>query len=79
MALLRYFVIPDMHLLPNSLHAPTVHDTVGVEYLTRLCVSLSHLRVHIFKHNLQDTTHPFCTCTGLMLNQLNIVFALLDP
>ena len=30
--------------------------------LTRLRVGLSHLREHIFRHNLPDSLDPFCKC-----------------
>ena len=34
-----------------------VHNPVGVKYITRLRVGLSHLRSHKVDDNFRDTTH----------------------
>ena len=38
------------------------HNCKGITYLTRLCLGLSHLCEHKFKHSFQDTLNPFCWC-----------------
>ena len=40
-----------------------VHNPVGMKFLNRLRLGLSHLREHKFKHNFQDCSDPFCTCS----------------
>ena len=35
---------------------------MGIKYLTRLRLSLSHLNDHIFRHNFQDCLNPLCLC-----------------
>lgn len=35
---------------------------IGIKYLTRLRLGLSHLREHKFKHNFQDSINPLCSC-----------------
>ena len=45
---------------PNS--AFNCHNYKGIKYHTRLCLGLSHLREHKFKHSFQDTLNPFCSC-----------------
>ena len=37
-------------------------DPTGLKLLTRLRVSLSHLRKHKFQHNFLDTINPLCSC-----------------
>ena len=45
---------------PNSIfNAP---NSLGLTYLTRLRVGLSHLCEHKFCHNLQDLLNPICSC-----------------
>ena len=39
-----------------------IHDPIGIKFLTRLRVGLSHLRAHKYAHNFQDTPNPNCTC-----------------
>ena len=38
------------------------NDAVGIKFITRLRLGLSHLREHKFKHNFQDTLNPICSC-----------------
>ena len=46
---------------PNSLF--NVSDSLAIKFLTRLRLSLSHLREHKFDHNFQDTINPLlCSC-----------------
>lgn len=46
-------------ILNSVFNAP---DIYGIKLLTRLRVSLSHLREHKFSHNFQDTINPLCSC-----------------
>ena len=39
------------------------HDKIGIKFLTRLRVGLSHLRKHKFKHSFQDSVNPLCDCS----------------
>ena len=36
---------------------------MGMEYLTRLRLGLSHLNNHKFIHNFQDCLNPLCPCS----------------
>ena len=38
------------------------HNSIGIKLLTRLQLGLSHLSEHKFKHGLQDTLNPLCSC-----------------
>ena len=40
-----------------------IHDPIGLKFLTRLRVNLSHLREHKFRHNFLDTLNPLCSCS----------------
>ena len=54
-----------MTATPNSL--VNASDSLGINFLTRLCLSLSNLREHEFNYNFQDTIqgtiNPFCSCS----------------
>ena len=38
------------------------HNCRGIKYLTRLCLGLSRLHEHKFKHTVEDLLNPFCLC-----------------
>ena len=40
-------------------------DPVGLKFLTRLRLQLSHLKEHKYRHNFGDTLNPTCIC-GLL-------------
>ena len=40
-----------------------IHDPMGIKYLTRLRLGLSHLNDHKFRHNFQDCLNPLCPCS----------------
>ena len=40
-----------------------VHDPVGIKYLTRLRLDLSHLNEHKFRHIFKDCSNPLCSCS----------------
>ena len=37
---------------------------LGIKYITRIRLGLSHLRGHEFKHNFQDALNPICNCSN---------------
>ena len=45
---------------PNSVYR--IHNHIGLKYLTRLRVGLSHLKSHKFFHKFRDTPNKFCAC-----------------
>ena len=45
---------------PNSIF--NVPNSLGLIYLNRLRVGLSHLREHIFRHYFRDSLNPTCNC-----------------
>ena len=38
------------------------HNAKEIKFITRLILSLSHLREHRFKHGFQDIINPLCNC-----------------
>ena len=47
---------------PSQNRVYNCHNPKGIKLSTRLRVSLSHLREHMFKHSFQDTLNPICNC-----------------
>ena len=47
--------------MQNSIY--NIHDPVGIKYLTRLRLGLSHLNEHKFRHNFQDCLNPLRSCS----------------
>ena len=47
--------------MQNSIY--NIHDPVGIKYLTRLRLGLSHLNEHKFRHSFQDCLNPLCSCS----------------
>ena len=47
-------------MIPNSVFS--VADIYGIKLLTRLRLSLTHLREHKFRHSFQVTIIPLCSC-----------------
>ena len=45
---------------PNNVFKCENHR--GIKLITRLCVGLSHLHEHKFKHSFQDALNPICSC-----------------
>ena len=54
---LLYFTCP----VQNSIYH--IFDPKGLKFLTRLCLGLSHLNAHRFRHNFQDCFNPLCSCS----------------
>ena len=40
-----------------------IHNPIGLKFLTRLRLGLSHLNKHKFKHNFKDCVNPLCSCS----------------
>ena len=40
------------------------HNPIGIKYITRIRLELSHLRQHKFKYSFQDTLNPICNCSN---------------
>ena len=47
--------------LPSPVY--NIHNPVGLKYLTRLRLELSHLNAHKFKHSFQYCINPLCSCS----------------
>ena len=58
---LVWFLLKFIKTIPNRVFS--VANIYGIKLLTRLCVGLSHLREHKFRHNFQDTINPLCSCS----------------
>ena len=46
---------------PNTIYE--IHNPIGLRYLTRLRVGLSHLRSHKYRRNFKDTETDICSCS----------------
>ena len=49
---------------PQSNSIFNVLNSLGLTYLTRLRVGLSHLCEQKFRHNFQDSLNPICNCSN---------------
>ena len=49
----------------NSNSTYSIYNPTGLKYLTRLRVGLSHLCVHKYNHNFNDTPSNFCSCSNV--------------
>ena len=47
--------------MQNSIY--NIHDPVGIKYLTRLRLGLSHLNEHKLRHNFHDCLTPLGFCS----------------
>ena len=47
---------------PSAKSTFNCHNPRGIKLLSRLRLGLGHLREHKFKHSLQDSLNPFCSC-----------------
>ena len=46
--------------IPNSIYK--IHNPLGIKYLTRLGIGLSHLKEHNSSNSFQDSIDPMCSC-----------------
>ena len=61
--------------MQNSIYNIYIHEPVGIKYLTRLKLGLSHLNEHKFRNNFQDCLNPLCSCS-LEVKKTNHYFLL---
>ena len=61
---LLVFIRPKSHSVFNII------DPIGLKFLSRLRLNLSHLREHKFHHNFLDTINPLCSC-GMEIESTN--------
>ena len=45
-------------------------NIIGIKFVTKLSLGLSHLREHTFDHSLKETLDPLCSC-GMNMELLN--------
>ena len=48
---------------PHANSTYRIHNPVGIRFLTRLRLGLSHLNEHKFRHNFADCVNPLCSCS----------------
>ena len=48
---------------PHANSTYRIHNPVGIRFLTRLHLGLSHLNEHKFRHNFADCVNPLCSCS----------------
>ena len=60
----QYYIVFKSNILkfirPSSNLIFDCHNPIGIKYITRIRLGLSHLREHKFKHSFQDTLNPIC-------------------
>ena len=47
-------------------------NPIGIKYITRIRLELSHLREHKFKYSFQDTFNPICNCSNDVESAINV-------
>ena len=47
---------------PTAKPTCNIHNLIGLKFLARLRLGLSHLNEHKLKHNFQDCVNPLCSC-----------------
>ena len=57
---------------PNSVF--NCYNCKGIKHLPRLCLGLSHLLEHKFKHSFQNTLNPFGLCDLYCWNKYEFFF-----
>ena len=48
---------------PTAKPVYNIHNTIGLKFVTRLRLGLSHLNEHKFKHNLHNCINPLWSCS----------------
>ena len=48
-----------------------IHNPLGIKYLTRLRIDLSHIKEHKFRHNFQDSIDSICNCGNRVETTIN--------
>ena len=57
------YIFVQKFIRPNAYDVYNIHDPIGLKFLIRLRLRLSHLREHKFRHNFLDTLNPLCSCS----------------
>ena len=60
MNVFKLYLLKFVRPVANS--AFEINNPYGLKLLTRLCLGLSYLRYHKFRHNFQDCINPTCVC-----------------
>ena len=60
-AIFKKRLLSFIHPIPSNVH--NTFDPVGLQFLTRLRLGLSHLNEHRFRHNFQECINPLCSCS----------------
>ena len=47
---------------PSSNSSYNCQNPIGIKYITRIRLGLSHLQEHTFKHSFQDSINSICNC-----------------
>ena len=53
-------ILKFIRLSSNSFY--NCHNPIGIKYITKIRLGLSHLRQHKFKHSFWDSVNPVCNC-----------------
>ena len=61
-------------LRPSSNSFFDCHNPIGIKYITRIRLGISHLREHKFKHSFQDTLKPICNCGNDVKSAIHFFF-----
>ena len=48
---------------PTAKSTYGIHNLIGLTFLTRLRLGLSHLHEHMFKHSVKYCVNPLCSCS----------------
>ena len=56
---------------PMSNSILNIDNSLGVKYLTRLRIGFTHLKVHKFKYNFQDSIDPMRSCSSGIETTIN--------
>ena len=59
-SIFKSYILKFIRPKPNNIYY--CHNPKGIRLLTKLCLGLSHLREHKFKHSFQDCLNPLCFC-----------------
>ena len=51
------------YIRPIQSNVYNIFDPIGLKFITRLRLGLSHLNEHKFRHNFQDCINPLCSCS----------------
>ena len=58
--------------MANSIY--NIHNPLGVKYLAILRIGFSHLKEVKFKHHLQDSKDPMCSCSSGIETTIHFFF-----